>query len=216
MRPTSHSFARVFSAVRARDRIECVFNAVKDVLHIVTLACAKPFEKVLARHIKVFSMLEKDRTLHALAFDQKLPLHRWRLRVGLPAGYWGRTANQDTCTRIEVGHHGVTDQACRVVEIDAHAYGTGLNQSGLEILWLTGYRGVKTALVPTKPPLRLAAKDAHSFAAVQAGDLPDARANRPCCHGDHQGITSLRLPYLRQTVIGGQTVHAQHAERRRN
>src|SRR5208337_2095018 len=76
--------------------------------------------------------------------------------------------------------------------------------------------GIEAELSPEIVHFLLAAGDAYHAAALDLGDLPRRRADRPCRRGYRERFAGLWLADVQKPSIGCQSWHAEHPKRSRN
>ena len=118
--------------------------------------------------------------------------------------------------RVEQRKHRLEHRAADILEIDVDAFRAGFLESRGQIGIAMIDAVVEAKFALDVVAFFLAAGDADGARALDLGDLPDRRADRPGGRGNHDGFARLRLADIEQARIGGHARHAEHANRGRN
>ena len=127
-----------------------------------------------------------------------------------------QAAHRDPCVEVEQRQDRLGDVTTDVLEVDVDPVRHRLGQPAREVRVAVVDRGVEAELLQQRPALLRPAGDADRPGALELGDLPDGRSDRPGGRGDDDGLPGLRLADLQEPGVCREAGHPQHAQGRRH
>ena len=162
-------------------------------------------------------VIEDDEALHADPPRQDQACHaRQPVRTGRRRRIVvmrNESAHRHARVHVEQRRHRIEHRATDVLEVDIDAARAGCRQSLRQVGLAVIDAGIESKLLDHVAALLRAAGDAHGPTALQPGQLAHHRADAAARGRDHHGFARRRLADVQQTDEGGETRHAEHAER---